>query len=300
MNEPADYRQLNFQNEDQVIAEVVRLRHGYRQLGNWSLPQACWHLYMLIDKYLAPPENPTPTPEQTAKKIGFVDQMLKTRKSPPGFQAPPQLTPSPELTEDAVDHFIQSLFTMKEYPHALAGMGPVGPVTIEEFRQVHFVHAEHHLGFLVPTTKRRALRFNTAKEVVHDVKQLQVVGYTQCGNWNLPQTCRHLTIAITRTMKPHTEPATPEQLATIPIKDRLLKFATLPKGVQAPEIAVPPADCTEADIEAMIKALEAFEKFQGPTASHRLFGPLTLDEYQKLTLLHCAHHLSHLTPKGER
>jgi hypothetical protein len=145
-------RKLNLRSEDDIIAEVNRLRKGYRKTGNWSLPQISWHVGTLIDKYLAPPVSATPTPDETTKKVGFVDAMLKTRQSPPGFEAPPQLVASPDLTDAAVDHFIESLKKMKTYAHPLVGMGPCGPVKIEEFRQVHCVHAEHHLGFLTPTT----------------------------------------------------------------------------------------------------------------------------------------------------
>src|SRR5258706_14456029 len=99
--------------------------------------------------------------------------MLATRQSPPGFQAPPSLVPSADLTDAAVDHFIESLNKLKAYPNALVGMGPCGPVSIEEFRQVHFVHAEHHLGFVIPTTARRPLRFANPDPVIADVQNLR-------------------------------------------------------------------------------------------------------------------------------
>lgn len=37
-------RTLDFKSEDDVIAEVSRLRQGYVQSGSWNLPQICWHL----------------------------------------------------------------------------------------------------------------------------------------------------------------------------------------------------------------------------------------------------------------
>ena len=87
-------RTLSFRNEDEAIAELDRLRvGGYTKRGNWSLPMICWHVSMRGP--LQPPASPTPTPEQ-AKRKAFIDLILTTGRPPTGFQAPPEITPSPD------------------------------------------------------------------------------------------------------------------------------------------------------------------------------------------------------------
>src|SRR5439155_12435353 len=79
-------RVLSFASEDGVIAEVARLRRGgYRQVGNWSLPQIAWHLVIPLDQYLTPPASPDaqPTPEQRAMKERFVDFIVTHGELPP-------------------------------------------------------------------------------------------------------------------------------------------------------------------------------------------------------------------------
>lgn len=147
----SDIRRLVFRTEDDVIDDVQRLRKGYRKLANWTLPQVCYHVAMPM-KELAPPEpgDLRRTPEQEAIKAGFVDYILTERKMKPEWKATGPWVPPDDAAEADIEAFIDALRRQRDYPHRHIAMGPIGPVTIEEFRGVNLAHAGHHLGFLVP------------------------------------------------------------------------------------------------------------------------------------------------------
>ena len=147
-------RKLNFQSADEVIADVERLRGGYRKLGNWSLPQMTYHLAVSLRDGLSPPEpmDLPRTPEQEAMKAGFVDYVMAGGAMKPEWQATDEWVPPESCDERHIDEFISLLKTMRDYPHPRVMMGPLGPVTIEEYRGVDLAHAAHHLRYLVPTS----------------------------------------------------------------------------------------------------------------------------------------------------
>ena len=76
----------------------------------------------------------------------------------------------------------------------------------------------------------------------------------------------------------------------------LLAVRQIPEGLQAPEPMLPPATCGDEAIDAFIATMEKYKRFPGPTAPHRIFGHLAEPDARKLNLIHCAHHLSYLTP----
>ena len=147
----SDLRRLGFKTEDDVIADVERLRKGYKQLGNWTLPQICYHVAMPMQ--FAPPEpaDLQRTPEQDAMKSGFVDYILTERKMKPEWKADGPWVPPDDAGDAEVDVFLDALRTQRDYPHDRVMMGPIGPVQTDEFRGVNLAHAAHHLRYLVPT-----------------------------------------------------------------------------------------------------------------------------------------------------
>lgn len=146
-------RELKFETVDDALADVARLRRGYGRTGNWSLPQVCWHLGIIVERYMRPAaKDAVATPEQAAKKASFVDAILNGT-APKVGDAPPSLVPDETLGEDAVELFERQFARLRDFPHAHTDMGACGPVTIQEFRACHLYHAAHHLSFLVPTTE---------------------------------------------------------------------------------------------------------------------------------------------------
>ncbi|HEX3358858.1 MAG TPA: DUF1569 domain-containing protein [Tepidisphaeraceae bacterium] len=295
-------RTLRFDTEKEVIAEIGRLRVGYGKTGKWTLAQICWHVGLPIEKHLNPPEpmDLQPTPEQEAKKKGFVDYIVTHRSAPPGVrEAPPQFIPPDTAGEADVDRYIALLDKMAKYPHPKVMMGPVGPVTIQEFRLCNVFHAAHHLAFLLPTNSRRELQFSNTSELKSDIQKLRKTPHKQLGNWSLAKTCWHLETAIRLRMVPGPfPPNTPEQNATRPRLEEILSSGQLPSGIQAPDPAVPPADAADASIDTLLATIDRFDSYKEPFAPHRIFGNLTDAEVRKLNLIHCAHHLSYLVPQS--
>jgi hypothetical protein len=148
---------------------------------------------------------------------------------------------------------------------------------------------------MTATIQRRKLNYTNVDAVIADVQSLRK-GYTQNGNWTLPQICWHLSTVIERTGHPATEPATPDQQKRRPMFEQILATGLLPAGrIDAPETVLPPANCDDAAIDAFLATLRKLAVYPEKTASHRLFGPMTADQYKRQSLIHCAHHLSHLT-----
>ena len=55
---------------------------------------------------------------------------------------------------------------------------------------------------------------------------------------------------------------------------------------------------SDAEIEGFKAALLRFRDHQGPLHPSPFAGPLTKEKWTALTLVHAAHHLSFLEPKG--
>ena len=77
---------------------------------------------------------------------------------------------------------------------------------------------------------------------------------------------------------------------------QILASGRLPDGQTAPDFMTPPTDCGDDAIDAFLARLEQFKNFPGPIAPHRLFGQLSDADARTINLIHCAHHLSYLTP----
>ena len=143
---------------------------------------------------------------------------------------------------------------------------------------------------------RRQLNFTSEDDVIADVQRLRR-GYTQAGAWSLPQMCVHLDKAVQFRMQPGPfAPETPEQTAKKSLVPGILASGKLPDGIKAPEPMIPPADCGDESIDSFLATLEKYRRFPGPTAPHRIFGMLAEPDARRLNLIHCAHHLSYLTP----
>ncbi|MEO6434293.1 MAG: DUF1569 domain-containing protein [Tepidisphaeraceae bacterium] len=295
-------RRLSFRSEDDVLAEVERLQKGdHTKLANWSLPMICWHLSLAGEPM--PPSSTTPTPEQDAMRKGLIDVILETGAPPPGFEAPPEMTPSADSTDTDVERFKSALRASKAFAHTHVDFGSFGPVPIERARRLLLMHSAHHLGFLIPAqmpgkpSRRENLRYADEDAVIDEVKKLRR-GYEQAGSWSLPQMCYHLDKAVQARMHPGPfPPNTPEQDARRDVVRQVLATGKLPPGIQAPDPMLPPADMSDEAIEAFLATMEKFKHFPGPIAPHRLFGHLSDPDARRLNLIHCAHHLSYLTPK---
>jgi len=143
---------------------------------------------------------------------------------------------------------------------------------------------------------RRTLQFNSEDDVIADVQNLRK-GYTQAGNWTLPQVCWHLNVGVQSRMKAGPfPPDTSEPDARKAQIQQILATGRLPNGIPAPDTAIPPPDAGDPAIDILLASLRTFKTFPGPIPPHRIFGHLNDSDARKLNLIHCAHHLSYLSP----
>lgn len=154
---------------------------------------------------------------------------------------------------------------------------------------------------------RRELAFDSLDDVVRDAEQLLAKGYDKAGNWDLAQVCGHLADWMTY-------PVAGFPKAPLPIRVMLrLVRATLGRkmfekylrdGMPAgkptmPQSVHPPGGDPAAAVARLREAARTFQAHPGEYLPSPLFGRLTRDEATRLQLVHCAHHLSFLTPKHD-
>jgi hypothetical protein len=143
--------------------------------------------------------------------------------------------------------------------------------------------------------EQRFLKFADVDAAKAEVIRLRA-GYTKSKNWTLPQACWHLNAVMNYAMRPgphaHVTPS-PEMAQRLQI---LLQSGRLPISIQAPEAIVPPANPPESAIDDYLVTLEKFKNFKGEFGPHRLYGSIPHDDFVRLQLNHCAHHLGFLIP----
>jgi hypothetical protein len=288
---------LKYESVQALIDDVTSLRKGYRQSGNWSLAQNCWHIGFPMMKSLAPATETTPTPEQTVAKEAFYKMLAGAKVAQ--LAASPAMTPAATAGDAEIDAFLATLDKLKNFTASHVAMGPFGPVPIVEYTQLQLMHAAHHLSHLAPKAERRqGLTYETIDDAIADIHRLRQ-GHVQAGNWTLAQICWHLTGATRNRMKPGPfEPNTREQDARAAIFKQVLADRKLPSGLVAPDTMVPPSDADETWVSQFLETLEQLKTHKGPFAPHRLFGNMSDDDSRRQILIHAAHHLSHLVPAG--
>jgi hypothetical protein len=149
------------------------------------------------------------------------------------------------------------------------------------------------------TPGRRSLRFGSLDEVMPDVERLLEEGHTTVGTWTLAQLCRHVATVMRRVVDlPASTPVDPSQWVGEERKREVLETGLLPEGLPSPP-EVQPADTSDPreEAEGLRQAIAHYKASPGPVIPHRLFGPLTKEEWDRLQLIHVAHHLSFAVPR---
>lgn len=148
-------RLLDFHSGDEVIAEIERLRTGgYAKLKQWNLTQICEHLSATMEAEMTGLGFRLPwVLRATAGKL-LTHRILRTRRMP---SSPTLPRLQPQATADAEDEAViaQCLETIRRtecYQGSLADYPFVDNLTHEQWRQLMWIHAAHHLGFLIPNS----------------------------------------------------------------------------------------------------------------------------------------------------
>jgi hypothetical protein len=146
---PPERRQLKYASVDEILVDVERLRQGgCEQCGNWTLPQACWHLVQTTQFVMRPGPYPADTPEQIAARP-LMHKVLN-EGMPPGIPAPDAVLPPPDAPASAVDDFVATMKKFAAFPGPFGPHRRFGQVGDDTIRRLTLAHAAHHLSHFVP------------------------------------------------------------------------------------------------------------------------------------------------------
>jgi hypothetical protein len=150
------------------------------------------------------------------------------------------------------------------------------------------------------TPGRRTLRYESLDDVMPDVARL-LEGHVTVGHWSLAQICRHLATAMRRVVDLPASAADDGSLRVPEERKRqIFESGVLPEGLPGPAETMPSETMGEREeAEGLRAAIAYYRASPGPVIPHRFFGPLTRAEWDRLQLIHCAHHLSFVVPAGE-
>ena len=147
-------RSVKFADIDAVVAEAQRLLdQGYAKAGNWSLGQCCNHLALALGLTLKRYWLRLPPPFSTINRALFFGTDLA-----PALAGKIRLPTLPGFaqTEPVDDHegvrrLIEAADRVKAAGDAELQPNPLmGKLTKDQWLRFHTIHAERHLGFLVP------------------------------------------------------------------------------------------------------------------------------------------------------
>lgn len=156
------------------------------------------------------------------------------------------------------------------------------------------------------TPLRRNLSFSDLDAVIRDAESLRAGGYERVGNWDLAQTCRHLADWMRYPVDGFPRAPLPVRLMLWAIRHtigrrelrRLLESGAMTSGrpTLRDTIPAPGGDEKEA-VEKLREAVTRLQGHGGQRYSSPIFGEIDRETLISLQLIHCAHHLSFLTPR---
>jgi hypothetical protein len=145
---------------------------------------------------------------------------------------------------------------------------------------------------------RRELIFKTVQDVKAELVRLQR-GYQPAGKWNLAQICDHLSYFIEGSLDGH-QFKTPWLLKALfgrMVLRRILNSGRMKSGVFTPQKPLPgPAVDLPKSIARLNAALDRLDAHSGAWHDSPFFGQLKPDQWRRLHMIHCAHHLGYLQP----
>ncbi|MEJ7640088.1 MAG: DUF1569 domain-containing protein [Singulisphaera sp.] len=150
------------------------------------------------------------------------------------------------------------------------------------------------------TPGRRPLRYESFDAIMPDVERL-LEGHTTVGHWSLAQICRHVATVMRRVVDlPASTPHDATQEVGEERKRQVFESGMIPEGIPAPPAVLPAGSLDEREeAEGLRRVIAHYKASPGPVVPHRLFGPLTGEEWDRIQCIHCAHHLSFAVPAAD-
>jgi hypothetical protein len=149
------------------------------------------------------------------------------------------------------------------------------------------------------TEGRWALLYNNLDVIMTDVERL-LKGHTTVGNWSLARICRHLSTVMRRVVDlPASTPHDPSRWVGGDRKCEVPESGMLPEGLPGPPEIMPlDALGNREEADGLRAAIAHYRASPGPVIPHRIVGPLTKAEWDRLQFIHVAHHLSFAVSKA--
>lgn len=148
-------RQLHFNSLDDILADVERLAKAkeIHALGNWSPGQVLEHLALVMNKSIDGFTSQQPAVVRFLLRLLMKKRML-TKPMSAGFTLPAnaeaEIGPPPTSFDEGLRNFRQAFKRLKTEP-ACQPHPAFGPLTADEWVQMHCRHSALHLSFLVPS-----------------------------------------------------------------------------------------------------------------------------------------------------
>jgi hypothetical protein len=147
-------RQLHFAHLEDILADVERLAQAreLHTLGNWSAGQIFKHVATIMTKSIDGFQRRLPWPLRFVFGLFFKRKLL-AQPMRSGFQLPAkaaaELAPPATSLEEGLQSIRQAIDRLQMEAHRVPSPF-LGPLTRDEWDQLHCRHAELHLSFLVP------------------------------------------------------------------------------------------------------------------------------------------------------
>ncbi len=150
-------RELDFHTGDEVAAEIERLRRqGYSRTKNWNLTQICEHLTYTMRGGIEGFGFRLPWILRATIIKWIFRRILRTRKMSSGPTIK-RLKPNTQLGADddaIIDQCIEVIGQAEQYDGSFDDYPFLDNLKADEWRQFMWLHAAHHLGFLIPNSKK--------------------------------------------------------------------------------------------------------------------------------------------------
>ncbi|MCC9642849.1 DUF1569 domain-containing protein [Rhodopirellula sp. JC740] len=149
----ASKRQLDFHSGEEVIAEIERLQGTqYDKLKNWNLTQICEHLDVIMRGGMEGFGFRMPKLLRATVLKWVFGRMLRQRKmsSAPTLDRLKPKSPGDAEDEQIIQRCIATIREASTFEGSMDQYPFLDDLTPEQWRQFMWIHAAHHLGFLLP------------------------------------------------------------------------------------------------------------------------------------------------------
>lgn len=150
-------RDIDFHSGEEVIADIEHLRKaGYEKTKNWNLTQVCQHLAGTMNGGMDGFGFRLPWILRATVVKWVFAYSLKKRKLMNGAPTFPSLQPKAEDNADddaVIDHCIETIRRAISFDGSMEDYALLDNLSVEDWRAFMWLHASHHLSFLVPSSQ---------------------------------------------------------------------------------------------------------------------------------------------------